>query len=173
MTHPVARLLAIAATAGLALTLAAPADAKSYTRSCKATIGYTATTPSGVRLGGGSAAFTGKGTVGWYAPNTARERARENIDECLAAAWANRDVNNNPAACRQTNQIYNYPYPNGLNAGLTRVVCRANPGHDRVLIDLSVLFEGQTGCTPNNSWGQTIARRYVIDCSGFSETPLH
>lgn len=138
--------------------------AKDYTRSCSATISIGATTPSGQRLRGATYNFSGRGTVGWFAPNKARERARRNIDECIDAAWARRHQTSRPSACTESNQVHSYPFT-GLQFGLQQAVCRANPGHDRILVSLTVQFSGDRGCLNyTNTWNRVVTQAYTVQC---------
>jgi hypothetical protein len=72
---------------GTGLLWNASAHAKDYTRSCSAAITIGATTPDGRRLQGTSYNFSGRGTVGYFTPNKARERARRNIDAARARRY--------------------------------------------------------------------------------------
>jgi len=140
---------------------AAEAD---VTRSCSATITIGATTVSLQRLQGASYHFSGRGTHGGLSPNTARERARRNIDECIDAAWARRHHTSRPEACTESNQVYNYPFTS-LQFGLQQAVCNANPGHDRILVTLSVQYSGDTGCLlRHNEWNRIVTRAYTVQC---------
>ena len=129
----------VPALALLALAAATPADAKDYTRSCSATISISAEGGAGV-----SHAFTGRGTVGSFMPNTARKRARRNIDECVDAAWAD-PHGLRPAACTPSTQVYDWPY-NRLHQEVALEICNLNPGRERVFIDVNVTYRGDTGC---------------------------
>lgn len=168
------KLVAMAAAGSIAFSLAATsADAKDYTRTCNASFAIGATTPTGGRLTGASYRFTGQGTVGYYAPNTARERALGNINECLDAAWANRLGTSRPNACTPSNQVHGYPFY-GLHVGVMQAVCLANRGHDQILVDLSVTYSGDTGCVPaHNNWLRVITRAYTINCPDYSAGPSH
>ncbi len=156
-----------------AVTFAAEAQAKSYTRTCNASFLVSATTPTGARLTGATYRFTGQGTVGYYAPNTARERALTNINECIDAAWANRLGTSRPSACTPSNQVNSYPFY-GLHVGVMQAVCLANPGHDQILVDLSVTYSGDTGCVPpHNNWMRVVTRAYTINCPDYDAGVLH
>jgi hypothetical protein len=149
------------------------AEARDYTRSCSASFAIGAATPAGGRLAGATYRFSGQGTVGYYAPNTARERALANINECLDAAWAHRLGTSQPNACRESNEVYSYPFT-GLHFSVTQAVCLANRGHDQILVDLSVTYSGDTGCVPaHNNWMRLITRAYTINCPDYDAGPLH
>ncbi len=169
----ISSILAIAA-AGIALSLSSTGvAAKDYTRSCTATYVISATTPTGARLTGANFSFTGKGTVGYYAPNTARERALKNINECVDDAWAHRLGTSVPRACTSSNQIHGYPFT-GLHVGIMQAVCLANRGHDQILINLHVGYDGDTGCIAYpNIWRRLITQAYTINCPDYSAGPSH
>lgn len=138
--------------------------AKNYTRSCSAKILISASTPTGERLQGAQFDFTGKGVVGYYAPNKARERARRKIDRCLDAAWQRRYGTSTPPACTESSRIYNYPFT-GLHFGIQQAVCLANRGHDEIMVDVNTQFSGKRGCLLyHNVWGGNITRGYRILC---------
>jgi hypothetical protein len=164
--------LAAAGCAALALT-ANTVEAKTYTRSCQATYNVVARTPTGGSLTGGNFTFTGKGKVGYYAPNKARERALGNIKECVNAAWSRRLITSVPSACTDSNLIYSYPFTS-LHFGLMQTVCLANPGHDRIMVDLVVTYSGDTGCVPaHNNWREVITQSYTINCPDYQAGPSH
>ncbi len=144
----------------LAMGLAMPAHSRDYTRSCSATISISPT-------GGGSGVshnFTGRGTVGAYMPNTARERARRNIDECVNAAWAN-PHSLRPSACTSSNQVYDWPY-NRLHQEVAQAICNRNPARERVFVNVRVTYQGDTGCVAQpNIWLRTIRENYLVQCA--------
>ena len=152
------------ATVGIVACGINTAEARDYTRSCSATISIGATTTSGQRLRGGSHDFSGQGTVGYFAPNKARERARRNIDECIDAAWAGRHRTSRPQACTESNQVYSYPFTS-LQFGLQQALCNANPGHGSILVNLTVQYGGDRGCLQyTNTWNRVVTQAYTVQC---------
>ncbi len=168
------RVLACAAASVAMISLGLNgAEARDYTRSCTATIGINAQSPTGERLRGASYRFSGQGTVGYFAPNTARERARRNIDECIDAAWAHRYGTSRPSACTESNQVYSYPFY-GLHFGVQQAVCLTNRGREQIFVDVNVQFSGDTGCTlRTNSWNRVVTQGYTINCPDYDEGPRH
>lgn len=157
--RPIAYVLPIAGLVAFGLNAA---DAT--TRSCSATITIGATSLSGMRLHGASYSFTGQGHVGYFAPNTARERARANIEECIGDAWLQRHHTSRPASCSESNRIYGYPF-HSLQVGLQQAVCTPNPGYDQILVDVTVLYSGDRGCLHyHNDWSQVVTRAYTVLC---------
>ena len=150
------------------VTAPPPSHAKDYTRSCHARYSVC---PSSFRGTCWNFEFDGKGTVGYYNPNKARERARHNIDECIDAHWRRYTATGRPPECTTGNQIYDYPV-NSLAVDMSRNVCRLNPGHETIQVVIGVVYTGQAGCTlDNNSWNRTIARNHTVFCT--SDGPLH
>jgi len=147
----------------LLFSLSAPAYAKDYTRSCKATLSASAQTPGGTRLRGVQRSFQGKGTIGYYNPNEARRRARKNLNECVTQAWENRTGSSRPRQCTKSNQVYNYPFT-GLHFGIQQALCVSNPGHENLIARINVSFDGKKGCPDNNSWEGTLSTNYRITC---------
>jgi nicotinamide mononucleotide (NMN) deamidase PncC len=84
------------------------AAAQDVTRSCTAQYSVSVTSINGA-AGQTYPSFSGQGTVGYFNPNEARRRARHNLDECVQAAWDNRDMVSRPTQCTETNQIFSYP----------------------------------------------------------------
>jgi len=147
------------------------AQAKSYTRSCKANY-YVA--PTSIR--GGATVnlpkFTGKGTVGYFNPNEARRRAKKNLVECVRAHWARRHGSNKPTQCTTTNKVYSYTYTM-LEAYLGMRLCAANRGHANIRARVGVLFEGDTGCIgKRNIWQIVLDPNMNFICPTRDE-PLH
>ena len=116
--------------------------------------------------------FTGQGTTTVYAPNTARKRARENLNEC-ACSW--RDPDEEERYCSETNRIYNYPFPEGLLEQITNDLCGRYPSHRNFIIDLNAVFQGDNGCLGfyppdprfpglSNMWRARLATNYEITC---------
>ena len=147
----------------LVFSVSAPVFAKDYTRSCTATYNLSARTPGGTRLRGEQRSFQGKGTIGYYNPNKARERARRNIDECITRHWETRNASSKPSQCTESNKVYNYPF-NGLHFGIQQALCVRNPGRVRIIAGITVTYDGQTGCTPGNRWMRTVATNHTINC---------
>ena len=148
--------------------IAAPVQAKDYTRTCHARYSVC---PSSFRGVCWNFDFDGKGTIGYYNPNKARERARHNLDECIDTHWQRYTATGRPAECTAANQIYNYPV-NSLIVDLSRNVCRLNPGHQTIQVGIGVIYSGQDGCTlSNNSWNRSITRNHTVFCT--AEGPLH
>jgi len=143
-----------------------PVLAKDYIRQCKANLYFSASTLDRQKnMTHAYPSFIGKGKVGYWAPNKARERARQNIDECLDAAWESKYVLNKPSLCTEANQIYNYPIQSGMIPDITLKACSKIPGHERLTVNLEVTYDGQQGCMlDNNSWGRKIARDFTIKC---------
>ncbi|MCP3971317.1 MAG: hypothetical protein GY717_13555 [Rhodobacteraceae bacterium] len=154
------RALAMLPALALTLAVALPVDAKTYTRSCTATIAVSV-------AGGGNGVshrFTGKGTVRGFFPNKARERARDNIDECLNAHWSS-PHGLRPAACTSSNRIYDYPYRR-LHQEVALEVCNRNPGRERIFINVAATYRGDTGCIRHpNIWNRTIRQNYLVQCA--------
>jgi hypothetical protein len=141
------------------------AHAKDYTRSCTAKY---IISPHSFRGESLERTFQGKGTVGWYAPNTARERARRNLDECITAHWNNRYSGARPRECTDANQVYNYPF-NSLHAEIAHGICLANRGHSEIGVDISVLYSGDKGCLlDRNLWKRDIIRDYRVTCAAMA-----
>lgn len=69
-------------------------------------------------------AFSGQGTTTIFAPNTARSRARENLDECTWC-WYRQD--DEAVYCSEANQIYSYPFTDGALAQITDDICKSLP----------------------------------------------
>jgi len=123
----------------LALMLLLPfgvVNAKDYVRACQAEYSVKVKTLKGGYLGTRVFKFSGKGKVGWYAPNKARERARANIEQCVTKAWEKRHLASKPSECSESNRIYNYPFSGGLHPEITYAVCSSYPGHQSLSIDL-------------------------------------
>jgi hypothetical protein len=115
--------------------------------------------------------FTGKGTVGYFAPNKARERARKNLDECVEAAWNRRDMTSRPSQCTESNQVYSYPF-HGLMPRITNDVCSRYKAHETIRIGVFVLFEGDKGCLlGRNLWKTELATNYQINCPDYEYEP--
>lgn len=158
-------LLPVSLLAVVAMVAAPPVMARDYTRSCSATISFG---PSGGTYV--SHTFTGKATVSTYRPNTARERARNNIDECLDANFAN-PHGSLPSACTPVNQVYDYPF-NRLHQELALQACNANRGHTSLNINVNVAYRGDVGCLlRNNSWGRTMVTNYRVNCAAQNFEP--
>ncbi len=154
------RLTIVAGLAAMMAMTAAPVAARDYTRSCSATISISP-------AGGGSGVshnFSGRGTVGAFMPNTARERARRNIDECVNAAWSS-PHGLRPAACTPSNQVYDWPY-NRLHQEVALELCNRNPARERIFLDVRVTYQGDTGCVAQpNIWLRTIRENYLVQCA--------
>lgn len=123
--------------------------AKTYTRSCKATIQIIPKDGSVNKVV--LHKFQAEGTVGAYLPNKARRRARGNIIECVNALWLN-NVAYIPAACRESNKVYGFsdnPSPLGFKAYLEKRLKDANTNihaPHTLEADVKVYFEGDKGC---------------------------
>jgi hypothetical protein len=116
--------------------------------------------------------FTGKGTVGYFAPNKARERARKNLDECIQAHWLNRNMNGSPSQCKESNQVYNYTFDRGLIPVITIDLCSRNKAYETLNISLFVLFDGDTGCfLDRNLWKTELTTNYRINCPDYEYEP--
>ena len=156
----VCRLTLVAGLAAMTALVTAPVVAKDYTRSCSATISISP-------VGGGSGvshSFSGRGTVGAFMPNTARERARRNIDECVNAAWGNPN-GLRPAACTPSNQVYDWPY-NRLHQEVALEICNRNPARARIFLNVNLTYRGDTGCVAQpNLWLRNIRENYLIQCA--------
>jgi len=151
----------------VSVTAAVPVAAKSYTRSCSATISFRP-------VGGGTSVrhrFTGKGTERTYRPNSAREKARRNIDECLDANFAN-PHGLRPSACTPANQVYDYPFRR-LHQEMALQACNANRGRTNMQLNVTVLYDGDTGCMlRRNLWNRTLVQNYAVNCaSGQNHEP--
>jgi hypothetical protein len=150
----------LSALALLALAVTVPEARADTTRSCTATIHIS---PAGGG-NGVSHTFTGRGTTNTFRPNTARERALNNIDECLNAHWAN-PHGLRPAACTQANQVFNYPYRR-LHQEVALEACNANPARERIFLNVTVTYQGDTGCIRHpNIWARTIRENYLVQCA--------
>ncbi|MCJ7442913.1 MAG: hypothetical protein MUO26_00005 [Methanotrichaceae archaeon] len=99
--------------------------------------------------------FSGQGTMDYYAPNSARRKAYENLQECIQA-FDHRD--REVSYCSEANQIYSYPFADGLIPQIRHDLCSRYPGHDNIMIDLHVLFQGDEGCVPGLKTGTILAR---------------
>jgi len=153
------RRVPLVALIAAGLVYAPAAQARDYTRSCTATISFGPSGGTYVRH-----SFTGRGTVSTYRPNTAREKARRNIDECLNANFANPN-GLRPNACTTSNQVYNYPFRR-LHQELALQACNANRGRPNLRLGISVTYDGDKGCTlDNNSWGRTLLSNYQVNCA--------
>ncbi|THB79847.1 MAG: hypothetical protein D6B25_00215 [Desulfobulbaceae bacterium] len=167
-TNSTKLILLVSLTLLMVFVAASIASAKTYTRSCGAK--YTVS-PSSFRGTSWSFSFTGKGKIGYYNPNKARERARRNIDECIDTHWARRTATGRPAECSQSNLIYNYPV-GSMIVDLSTNICRLNPGHDTIRVNIGVLYSGKAGCTlSNNSWQRNVVRNFQVHCP--TQTPLY
>jgi PAN domain len=138
------------------------AFAKDYTRSCRASYSVH---PSSIRDGNSyTFEFSGRGTIGYYNPNKARERARRNIDECIDTHWRRYTATSRPDQCTNSNQVYDYPL-NSLAVDIPGNICRLNPGHDSISVSITVVYSGDKGCTlDNNSWNRHITRNHLVNC---------
>jgi len=115
--------------------------------------------------------FQGKGTVGSFAPNKARERARKNLDECVEAHWERRNMTSRPSQCTESNKIYNYPFT-GLMPKITNDVCSRYKSYETITIGVFVLFEGDKGCLlGRNLWKTDLATNYRINCPDYEYEP--
>lgn len=142
--------------------------AKTYTRSCGA---HYSACPSSFSGRCWQFDFTGKGSIGYYNPNKARERARKNIDECLDTHWLRYTATGKPKECTSANQIYSYPV-NSLVVDLSRNLCRLNPGRTSMQVTISTTYSGKKGCTlRNNSWKRIITRNHTVHCP--DDIPLY
>ncbi|MFZ3149626.1 MAG: hypothetical protein WA137_11370 [Methanothrix sp.] len=105
--------------------------------------------------------FSGRDTVDIYLPNRAREFARMHLDTCVASAggpWEEQ-------TCAEENNIYSYPFANGVFTQITHDLCIRYPGYDNIMIDLFVLWQGDNGCVKGrNRWKETVAENYTISC---------
>ncbi|MHA6323786.1 PAN domain-containing protein [Roseivivax sp. CAU 1753] len=102
--------------------------------------------------------------AGWtmHNPNQARRNARDKIDACIDEAWNSRQASARPNACLT---MQDWPYTSFLSE-MTAEVCRLNPGHALIFIDLSVFFEGDTGCVSDGHPRlRSIAERFPLRCT--------
>jgi hypothetical protein len=151
--------------------------AKDYTRSCDCSLSWGVETANGHRVDSdadptlyGTYSFSGQGTVSWYHPSEARRRARHNIDECIQAAWGNRNGVYSPSECTEANQIFRYPFRSGLITYITNRVCSAHPDYDWFTVGLAATFDGDRGCLlDNNNWGTSIASYYPVQCPDWTD----
>lgn len=152
------------------------AAAKDYTRSCGCQYSVGVSTANGNSVDGPSfsyPSFSGQGTVGYYNPNEARRRARHNLDECIQAAWEHRDMTSMPTECTEANQIFSYPFNNGLIPRIRNDVCSSNLDYNWFTMGLSAVFSGDTGCyLDRNLWNTIITTNYRVNCPSASE-PLY
>jgi hypothetical protein len=139
------------------------ASAKDYTRSCR---GHVRFEPTSFRGTSWSFEFTGKGTVGWYAPNTARKRAARNLRECFNAMWDRRTYVARPSQCSESNQVYNYPIGGALATQLQINMCRLNPGHASIVVKMWVLTDGKRGCFEHLNSPWVHVESYTVNCPG-------
>ncbi len=144
------------------ILIASTAMAKSYTRSCQGTMFFEPTSFRGVSA---SIRFTGKGKVGYYAPNKARRRAAKNLRQCFNAAWGQRETTATPSQCTPSNRVYNYPVRAPLATYIKGSVCSRNRGHSSITVRIKVLTDGDTGCFGNLNVPATLASGYTVDCS--------
>lgn len=142
--------------------------AKDYTRSCDCQLNLGVDTVNGHSVVNGPSktyAFSGQGTVGYYNPNEARRRARHNLDECIQSAWDNRNGVWVPSECTEANQIYDYPFTNGLIPQITNEICNEHLDYNWFTMALSATFSGNTGCLlDRNLWLTNIITNYRVNC---------
>ncbi len=147
------------------------AACQDVTRSCTASYSVSVTSISGAS-GQTYPSFSGQGTVGYFNPNEARRRARHNLDECVQAAWDNRDRLSKPSECSESNQIYNYPFEMGIIPKIRIDLCSRYKAYDSLTIALSVIFSGDEGCLlDRNLWNTRLATNYVINCPNYEHEP--
>lgn len=139
------------------------AFAKDYTRSCRGSVRFE---PTSFRGTSWSYAFTGKGTVGYFAPNKARERAAANLNECYNASWDRRNHTSRPTECSESNQVYDYPIRGALATQLQANICRLNPGHASIVVKMWVLSDGDKGCYGNINTPWAIVNSHTVNCPG-------
>ncbi|MCJ7444237.1 MAG: tail fiber domain-containing protein, partial [Methanotrichaceae archaeon] len=71
--------------------------------------------------------------------------------------------------CSEANQIYSYPFADGLIPQITNDLCSRYPEHNNIVIDLHVLFQGDEGCVPGrNNWDWPAATNYRINCRPYA-----
>jgi hypothetical protein len=141
------------------------------TRSCTATYSVSIGSISGA-TNPTYPPFTGRGTVGYFNPNEARERARHNLDECITAHWENRNMTGRPSQCTESNQIYNYPFTNGLIPKIVIDVCSRYKAYESFTLGLSVGFQGDTGCLlDRNVWSRSVVSNYRVNCPDYEYEP--
>lgn len=130
------------------------------TRSCKAQYIVSVRYPEGGTDGIGYPFFSGQGTMDYYAPNSARKKAYSNLCECSDAFD---DREREVVYCSEANQIYGYPFDNGLIQQIRSDFCGNRT--DNIIIDLHLILQGDEGCVPGrNEWDQIIVRDYPIFC---------
>jgi hypothetical protein len=165
----VSPLTVLAATSAAAMMLFGNAAfAKDYTRSCSANVRFE---PTSFRGTSWSYSFSGRGTVGYYAPNTARERAAARINECYHASWDQREHAGRPTQCTESNQVYSYPYSGPIGPLLRINICRLNPGHASMVVKMWVLTDGDTGCFGNINSPWSFVDNYTVNCTGLPLEP--
>ena len=168
-------LLTVAALAVAGVTSAVSPAAAEY-RSCHAT--YVIRPSDGHGEIAASSRFSGRApvlvgppltNVGAIQLNDARERARRLIEECVASHWAFPASATAPAVCVDNDGpglagMHNYPFAN-LVDGVTDLICAANPGQGRIVVDIFVSVDGNTGCIPPpNRWAIEVTEAYPILC---------
>jgi len=104
--------------------------------------------------------FVGHGTTTLFTPNEARKRARGWMERCIGTVILRRDLED--WCCHD--HIDDYPFPDGLIQQITNDLCSRYPGHDTILIDLHVIWGGDTGCVEADDWTNTYASSYPIYC---------
>ncbi len=165
--------MALGAIMSLAMATAAPAG--DDFRSCEA--GWVIQpTDGGTAVG--SAVFTARAGVAVMPPmtnifgiqfNQAREAARRLIEECVRAHWAAPYAASPPPVCLRNDGpgkagIHGYPFRN-LMEDITGLVCPANPGQSRLVVDIFVSVRGDTGCIPPpNRWKIVIRNGWPVNC---------
>lgn len=151
--------------------------AKTYTRSCKAK--YRIEPVIRPHNSIETEWFTGKGTVGYFNPNLARERARKNLEECIDTHWRNRTENNRPRECTEANKVFNYPF-NNLQRELRELTRRRfctsvdpryrgymvwhGTPYDHVIVNVWAFVTGDTGCFGHVNAPWVLARDYRFNC---------
>lgn len=138
----------------------------------------------------GSAVFTATAGVPVMPPmtnifgiefNEARAAARRLIETCARAHWAAPYSASAPPVCLHNDGpgkagIHGYPFRN-LMDDIAALVCPANPGQPRLVVDIFVSVRGDTGCIPPpNQWKIVIRNGWPLNCPPSPEartiTPL-
>ena len=122
-----------------------PAEARTYTRSCSATVRITNALRNQVTVDVGR--FSARATMDRYKPNSIRVEAHNRAVACVRAGWEHRNDDHGPNECTEDNGVHGYP--EGVLAYLVgREACRAwgyEPGQS-IHVRVHANVWGDKGC---------------------------